>query len=539
MKISIYPFLLGLTNAGYNKCYQEEKDRVSNAIQSCKMKSMSTISSKYRRIFNISPRTLDRQKTALRNQLCSKTLSTYEPNGLIGDIPAEWGCESDRLALEIQKELEKDPLVFDTGRDVYNIVIVGETGAGKSYFANGLLGAKYPGRRGTLFTVRGGQGSQTQSLAVGSGTLFGGRYDRELGLEKSIKINVFDTPGFMDSNIDNVRKNKLLIATAIKKEIDMLIIMTSNGRFDESVQNTLRMLNDWTAGGLWGNTVLTMGRFSFQPDQVADRAFSAEPLTMFETKKNTKHVDFLLNRNARENWTRKTFEAGKLTETPLKRSDFEKLRISLLNMSQISKCLTDTAASEPGSNCWKLPRFEDSNYITDYNDYDVELSDKFAFIEEAKLFAKMLQEMKRHPIKPAAQIFSSELSKDIKNFESFDTKIQQLEEQLEIKQNEEEKKAYQKCENENQLDTDECVYWSSWSAWPGCDTSCGSSYQVSRSRSCKQQKDGRIINKSSSECEDNFDNSAGETKWCIRSACPPKDNRLIRGWAGKYLGRWG
>ena len=62
----------------------------------------------------------------------------------------------------------------------------------------------------------------------------------------------------MDSNIDNVRKNKLLIATAIKKEIDMLIIMTSNGRFDESVQNTLRMLNDWTAGGLWGNTVLTL-----------------------------------------------------------------------------------------------------------------------------------------------------------------------------------------------------------------------------------------------------------------------------------------
>merc|ERR1712135_66510 len=93
-----------------------------------------------------------------------------------------------------------------------------------------------------------------------------------------------------------------------------------------------------------------------------------------------------------------------------------------------------------GSNCWKLPRFEDSNYITDYNDYDVELSDKFAFIEEAKLFAKMLQEMKRHPIKPAAQIFSSELSKDIKNFESFDTKIQQLEEQLENKQNEEEQK---------------------------------------------------------------------------------------------------
>ena len=125
------------------------------------------------------------------------------------------------------------------------------------------------------------------------------------------------------------------------------------------------------------NPLIFIFRDVFQPDQVADRAFSGEPLTMFETKKNTKHVDFLLNRNARENWTRKTFEAGKLKEPPLTRSDFEKLRISLLNMSQISKCLTDTAASELGSNCWKLPRFENSNYITDSNDYDVELSGNF------------------------------------------------------------------------------------------------------------------------------------------------------------------
>ena len=190
----------------------------------------SAITSKPSKIWRSFPpglRSLDRQKISLRYQLCSKTLNIYEPNGLIGDIPAEWRCErlyqhklihftrpsnslsthsvdffdhsvklltqtvalsynldsitcilvnlnskaiaknkvknllcwavSDRLALKIQKELEESPLIFDDGQDVYNIVIVGDTGAGKSYFANGLLGAKYPGRRSALFQVRGGQ----------------------------------------------------------------------------------------------------------------------------------------------------------------------------------------------------------------------------------------------------------------------------------------------------------------------------------------------------------------------------------------------
>ena len=78
--------------------------------------------------------------------------------------------------------------------------------------------------------------------------------------------------------------------------------------------------------------------------------------------------------------------AGEIKETPLKRSDFEKLRISLLNMNQISDCLTDTATSEPSSRCWRLPKFEDSNYITDYEDYDVELSGNFENILSLKDF---------------------------------------------------------------------------------------------------------------------------------------------------------
>ena len=39
-----------------------------------------------------------------------------------------------------------------------------------------------------------------------NGILFGGRYDRQLGLDEPLKINVFDTPGFADSDADLVSK---------------------------------------------------------------------------------------------------------------------------------------------------------------------------------------------------------------------------------------------------------------------------------------------------------------------------------------------
>merc|ERR1712227_517837 len=146
MRILIYNFFLSFSFASYNKCYKEAE----NKVKSCRRKVISTVASKIWLNFSTKSRALEGQKTSLRHHLCSKTLSTYEPNGLIREIPANWGCESDPLAFQIQKELTESPLIFEDGEDVYNIVIVGETGAGKSYFANGLLGAKYPGRRNTL-----------------------------------------------------------------------------------------------------------------------------------------------------------------------------------------------------------------------------------------------------------------------------------------------------------------------------------------------------------------------------------------------------
>ena len=64
---------------------------------------------------------------------------------------------SDAFAQEVLKDLDLSKLRVPDGDDAYNIVIVGETGTGKSYFANGLLGSLNPGRDGNEFSVRGGQ----------------------------------------------------------------------------------------------------------------------------------------------------------------------------------------------------------------------------------------------------------------------------------------------------------------------------------------------------------------------------------------------
>jgi hypothetical protein len=44
----------------------------------------------------------------------------------------------------------------------------------------------------------------TRNIQAHKGTLFGGKYDKQLGLEESLRINVFDTPGFADSDIEKL-----------------------------------------------------------------------------------------------------------------------------------------------------------------------------------------------------------------------------------------------------------------------------------------------------------------------------------------------
>lgn len=69
-----------------------------------------------------------------------------------------------------------------------------------------ILGRK----EGVPFGAKGGHGSFTQNIHAASGILFGGLYDKELGLKYPMKINVFDTPGFSDSDPKSYGSNSIL-----------------------------------------------------------------------------------------------------------------------------------------------------------------------------------------------------------------------------------------------------------------------------------------------------------------------------------------
>ena len=113
--------------------------------------------------------------------------------------------------------------------------------------------------------------SMTENVYAQTGTLFGGRYDADLGLNSSIKINVFDTPGFSDTNVDNIRKNKFLIASSLKNNIHMIIFVSPNPRFDNNNQLSLQMINEWTSGKMWKNLLITKARTTFDRESIRQR----------------------------------------------------------------------------------------------------------------------------------------------------------------------------------------------------------------------------------------------------------------------------
>ena len=73
-------------------------------------------------------------------------------------------------------------------------------------------------------------------------------------------INVFDTPGFFDSDECRMDENKRQIASQIGNEIDVFayFMKSDEVRVNSNIQKIFERLNNWTMG--WGNTSLNYDR---------------------------------------------------------------------------------------------------------------------------------------------------------------------------------------------------------------------------------------------------------------------------------------
>ena len=69
------------------------------------------------------------------------------------------------------------------------------------------------------------------------------------GIEK-MPVNVFDTPGFFDSDECRNKENKKQIASQIGNKIDMFayFMTADNKRMDSNIQNVFTILQEWTMG---------------------------------------------------------------------------------------------------------------------------------------------------------------------------------------------------------------------------------------------------------------------------------------------------
>ena len=184
-----------------------------------------------------------------------------------------------------------------------------------------------------------------------------------------MKINVFDTPGFSDAEITNIRKNKLLIASSLKNNIDMIVFISPNPRFDQNNQLSLEMLNEWTSGKMWNNLIIAKARTEFLTETVNSRMLNDN--TYGKMKDASKIIRFLMKRQHldRNNaWNVTELVDGTVESHALTAADFKQLEISLINMAQHRECY-ESPDHPISPNCWKMPSFDEhGSYEYDYDE---------------------------------------------------------------------------------------------------------------------------------------------------------------------------
>lgn len=256
---------------------------------------------------------------------------------------------------------EKD----EDGNDVPNVVVIGNTGIGKSYYGNGLMGNLDP-KTGYF-----GTSSSRESCTRGAAGVSGYFYDQLLTSYdvEPMMINFYDTPGFADSDPCQIEKNKERIAATLDKPIHAFIFLTDhdNSRINANQQILFKMLNEWTMGHIWNNLIVGYPRMTFSHSDKMNRVDAETSyLEQLDVKKN--QIKETLWELASDQEWKKRDENDQLV--PMEKRDFDEIRVNALNVHQNTVChfTSDGRIDKRNSDlqrCSQLAFFDDSmDYIT-------------------------------------------------------------------------------------------------------------------------------------------------------------------------------
>ena len=148
---------------------------------------------------------------------------------------------------------------IDLNEDLPTVMLLGQTGAGKSYFGNALLGYVDPSKG--IFRTRNSHGSTnsipsfnsvTAGINAQTGSFFQNNVQRYLPVEH-FRLNVVDTPGWGDTDPTKRSINAQRIAQSLQFGVNLFFFIKSSKweRFSEVEQEILGDLHNWTNGDFW------------------------------------------------------------------------------------------------------------------------------------------------------------------------------------------------------------------------------------------------------------------------------------------------
>jgi len=160
-----------------------------------------------------------------------------------------------------------------TNKDIIpgkRMMILGETGVGKSSLANVLLGRHHQyngtGHLNGCFKV--GWGGTNDGKGVTRATCYDSQH--WLGDESNPKVTIIDTPGFGE-DAENEQNTIDGIMYKAKTEIKfihafVLVIKRDEARFKKSMKDMLKIFEAMFGHDFWKNTILEFTWWSFNPD---------------------------------------------------------------------------------------------------------------------------------------------------------------------------------------------------------------------------------------------------------------------------------